>query len=160
MTKIGLLALALAAPTLAAAFSGTATLTGTSKVAVPGCGTNRGTFSATVTVAADGTWTAQSTNTVGGTWTPVGRSGRKARFVFDATSLSAISTIVVDDASRLCHAPATLTGVHPHTFILVLNRDSTLARLVIAYGFSGRARGRSGTASYHVAGHGAWIPGS
>lgn len=159
--KTMVVGLVLAAATTAAAFSGTASLTGKSTLAVHGCGADRGTFAATVTVAADGTWSAQPSDgpAVAGTWTPVGRAGRKARFAFDAASLSALGATVIDDVSMLCHVSATLTAVHPHTLMLTLNRKLTRATLVISYGFSGRAGRRSGTASYHVVGHGAWTPG-
>jgi hypothetical protein len=159
--KTAMVVVALAAATTAAAFSGTATLAGKSKLAVHGCGADRGTFAATVTVAADGTWTALATDgpSAAGTWTPVGRAGRKVRFTFDAASLAALGATVIDEVSMLCHVTATLTAVHPHALTLILNRKLTRATLVISYGFSGRAGGRSGTASYHVVGHGSWTPG-
>ena len=153
-----LLALSLAAPTAATAFTGTGTLTGTSKFTVPGCGSDRGVFVTSITVAADGTWSAQSSDgpSFSGTYVPVGRANRKVRFTFDAATTSALTSGIVADASTLCHASVTLTGSHPRSLTLSLNRKGTEAKLIIAYGFSGRSRGRSGTASYHVTGRGPW----
>src|SRR5436190_19811781 len=101
-----LLALALAAPTAVGAFTGTGTLTGTSKFVVPGCGTDRGAFVTSITVAADGTWSAQSSegSSFSGTYVPVGRADRKVRFTFDAGTTSALTSSIVADASMLCHA--------------------------------------------------------
>jgi hypothetical protein len=142
----------------ATAFTGTGTLTGTSKFAVPGCGSDRGAFATSITVAADGTWSAQSTDgpSFSGTYVPVGRANRKVRFTFDAATTSALTSGIVADASMLCHAPVKLTGSHPRALTLSLKRKGTQAKLTIAYVFSGRARGRSGTASYHVTGRGPW----
>jgi len=153
-----LLALALAASTVASAFTGTGTLTGTSKFVVPGCGTDRGAFATSITVAADGTWRAESTegSSFSGTYVPVGRANRKIRFAFDEATTSALDSSVVADASTLCNRAVTLTGMHAHTLTLSLIRKGTEAKLIIAYSFSGRARGRSGTASYHVTGRGPW----
>ena len=153
-----LLALSLAAPTAATAFTGTATLTATSNFAVPGCGSDRRAFVASITVAADGTWSAQSSDgpSFSGTYVAVGRANRKVRFTFDAATTSALTSGIVADASRLCHASVTLTGSHPRALTLSLNRKGTQAKLIIAYVFSGRARGRSGAASYHVTGRGPW----
>jgi len=153
-----LLALALAAPTVAVAFTGTGTLTGTSKFVVPGCGTDRRAFATSVTVAADGTWSAQSSegSSFSGTYVPVGQADRKIRLTFDDATTSALASSIVADAMRLCNAGVTLTGSHPHALTLSLKHKGTEAKLVIAYGFSGRSRGRSGTASYHVVGHGPW----
>jgi hypothetical protein len=153
-----LLALSLAAPMAATAFTGTGTLTGTSKFAVPGCGGDRRAFVTSVIVAADGTWSAQSSDgpSFSGTYVPVGRANRKVRFTFDAATTSALTSGIVADASRLCHASVTLTGSHPQALTLSLKRKGTQAKLIIAYVFSGRARGRSGTASYHVTGRGPW----
>jgi len=153
-----LLALALAAPTAATAFTGTGTLTGTSKLAIPGCGTDRGTFVTSITVAADGTWSAQSSDgpSLSGTYVPVGRANRKLRFTLDAATTSALSSGIVADASMLCHASVTLTGSRPRALTLSLKRNGTQAKLVIGYGFSGRSRGRSGTASYRITGRGPW----
>jgi len=151
-------ALALAAPTAASAFTGTATLTGTSKFVVPGCGADHGAFVTSITLAADGTWSAQSSegSSFSGNYVPVGRANRKVRFTFDAATTSALTSVIVADASMLCHAAVTLTGSHPRALTLSLNRKGTQAKLTIAYAFSGRARGRSGTASYHVTGRGPW----
>jgi hypothetical protein len=153
-----LLALSLAAPTAATAFTGTGTLTGTSTFAVPGCGSDRGAFVTSITVAADGTWSALSSDgpSFSGTYVPVGRADRKVRFTFDAATASALTMRIVADASTLCHAPATLTGSHPRALTLSLIRKGTEAKLNLGYAFSGRARGRSGTASYHVTGRGPW----
>jgi hypothetical protein len=153
-----LFALALAASTAASAFTGTGTLTGRSKFVVPGCGTDRGAFVTSVTVAADGTWSAQSTegSSFSGAYVPVGQANRKVRLTFDDATTSALDSNIVADATRLCNAGVTLTGSHPHALTLSLNRKGTVAKLVIAYGFSGRSRGRSGTASYHVIGRGPW----
>jgi len=155
-----LLALSLAVPTAATAFTGTATLTGTSKFVVPGCGIDRGTFVTSITVAADGTWSAQSSDgpSFSGTYVPVGRTDRKVRLTLDAATTSALIPIIVADASMLCHAPATLTGSRPRALTLSLKHKGTVAKLVIGYVFSGRSRGRSGSASYHVAGSGPWTP--
>ena len=153
-----LLALALVVPTAATAFTGTGTLTGTSKFGVPGCGSDHAAFVTSMTVAADGTWSAQSSEgpSFSGTYVAVGRADRKVRLTFDAATASALSSSIVADASRLCHASVTLTGSHPHALTLSLIRKGTQAKLVIADAFSGRARGRSGTASYHVIGRGPW----
>ena len=153
-----LLALSLAAPTAATAFTGTATLTGTSKFTVPGCGSDRAAFVTSITIAVDGTWSAQSSDgpSFSGTYVPVGRANRKLRFTFDAATTSALTSGIVADATMLCHAPVTLTGSHPRALTLSLIRKGTEAKLIIGYGFSGRARGRSGTASYHVTGRGPW----
>jgi hypothetical protein len=160
MKKI-VFALALAASTVASAFTGTGTLTGTSKFVVPGCGTDRGAFVTSVTVAADGTWSAQSTegSSFSGTYVPVGQANRKVRLTLDATTTSALASVILADAEMLCHRGVTVTGSHPHALTLSLNRKGTTAKLVIGYGFSGRSRGRSGTASYHVIGRGPWTAG-
>jgi len=153
-----LITLALAAPTAAMAFTGTGTLTGTSNFAVPGCGSNHAAFETSITLAADGTWSAQSSDgpSFSGTYVPVGRANRKVRFTFDAATTSTLVSSIVAKASRLCNASVTVTGSHPRALTLSLIRKGAQAKLVIAYAFSGRARGRSGTASYHVIGHGPW----
>jgi hypothetical protein len=153
-----LLAVALAVPTAATAFTGTGTLTGTSKFAVPGCGSDHAAFVTSITVAADGTWSAQSSEgpSFSGTYVAVGRANRKVRLTFDAATSSALGSDIVASASMLCHASVTLTGSHPHALTLSLIRKGTQAKLIIAYSFSGRSRGRSGTASYHVTGRGPW----
>lgn len=158
MRILPLLALSLAASTAATAFTGTGTLTGASKFTVPGCGSDRGTFETSITVAADGTWSAQSSDgpSFSGTYVPVGHANRKLRFTLDAATTSALISAIVADASMLCRAPATLTGSRARALTLSLNRKGTEAKLVIAYGFSGRSRGRSGAASYHVIGRGPW----
>ena len=155
-----LLALALAlAPTAATAFTGTGTLTGTWKFTVPGCGSDRGALVTSLTVAADGTWTAQSSDgpSFSGTYVAVGT--KKLRLTLDATTTAALAPAIVADAERLCSAGVTLTGSHPRALTLSLKHKGTIAKLTIGYTFSGRSKGHSGSASYHVAGHGPWTAG-
>jgi hypothetical protein len=161
LTALATVPLALAVPTAASAFTGTGTLTGTSKFAVPGCGAARGAFVTSITLAAAGTWNAESSegSSFSGTYVPIGRANRKVRLTFDAATTSALSSNTRADASMLCHAGVTLTGSHPRTLTFSLNRKGTQAKLIIAYVFSGRSRGRSGTASYHVTGRGPWTAG-
>src|SRR5689334_3965023 len=110
-----LLALTVAVPTVAMAFTGSGTLTGTSKFAVPGCGSSHSAFTTSITLAADGTWSAQSSDgpSFSGTYVPVGRADRKVRFTFDAATTSTLASSIVAKASRLCNASVTLTGSHP-----------------------------------------------
>ncbi len=152
------LPIVLAAPTAVSAFTGTGTLTGRSKFVVPGCGADHGAFVTSITLAADGTWSAQSSEgpSFSGTYVPVGAGNRKVGFTFDAATTSALTSAVGANASRLCHAGVTVTGSHPRALTLSLNRKGTQAKLNLVYVFSGRARGRSGTASYHVTAHGPW----
>ncbi len=161
ITALVTVALALVAPTAASAFTGTGTLTGTSKFAVPGCGTDRGAFATTVTLAADGTWSAQSSEgpSFSGTYVAIGGANRKVRLTFDADTTAALTSGIVVDASRLCHATVTVTGSHPRTLTLSLIHKGTQAKLVIVDVISGKARGRSGTGSYHVTGRGPWTAG-
>ncbi len=151
-------AVSLAAPTVAGAFTGTATLTGASKFVVPGCGAHRGAFVTSITVAADGTWSADSSegSSFSGTYVAIGRANRKIRLTLDAATTAALVSGITADASMLCHSSVTVTGSHPRALTLSLIHKGTQAKLAIAYVFSGRARGRSGTASYHVTGRGPW----
>jgi hypothetical protein len=158
LTALVTVALVFAAPTAARAFTGMATLTGTSKFVVPGCGADHGAFVTSIALAADGTWSAQSSEgpSFSGTYVSIGRANRKVRLTLDAATTSALTSGIRADASMLCHAAVTLTGSHPRALTLSLKRKGTQAKLVIAYAFSGRARGRAGTASYHVTGRGPW----
>jgi hypothetical protein len=153
--------LALVVPTAANAFTGTGTLTGKSKFVVPGCGAAHAAFATSITLEADGTWSADSSEgpSFSGTYVAIGSTNRKVRLTLDAATTSALTPLAVADASRLCNAGVTVTGSHPRALTLSLTHKGTQAKLVIGYVFSGRARGRSGTASYHVSGHGPWTAG-
>lgn len=156
------LALLILAPAVLYAASGTASLTGTSKLAVKGCGRDRGVFSASLVVAADGTWSAQATggDRFAGTYTTKGHAGRKLVFTLDAAATAALAASIAEDVTTICESPpATVTSSRMKVLTLTLDRKLTKATLVMRAVFTGSAGGRSGTATYKVLGRGPWMPG-
>jgi hypothetical protein len=156
-----LLALALLATTgtTALAVSGSASLTGHSTLAPKHCRHDRGSFTATVQLLADGTWTAQGDLALSGTITAVGRSGRKFLLDFDDPSRMSFLAALADEASTLCQLPVTVTGASRKAFTLVFNRKGTRATLTIRYRLTGTAAGHPGHASYQLGAKGTWTPG-
>jgi hypothetical protein len=157
-----ILALLIVVPAVAHAASGTASLTGTSKLAVKGCGRDRGVFSASLTVAADGTWSTQVTGEerIAGTYTTKGHAGRKLVLTFDAATAATLAASIASDVTTLCQSePATVTSSTIKVLTLTLDRKLTKATLLMRATFTGSAGGRSGTATYKVLGRGPWTPG-
>lgn len=154
------IALLVAAPAVAGAVSGSAALTGKSRLGVRGCGADRATFSASVLVQDDGTWIAQSDQVFGGTYAPTGRTGRTLALSFDAASEAGFIASIEEDVATVCESPpATVTSSRRKVMALVLNRKLTKAKLVVKYAVTGNAGGRSGTATYRLIGRGPWTPG-
>ena len=154
------LGLTIVAPGVAETFSGSATLTGTLKLGVARCGTQRQELSAALVVAPDGTWTAGDAETsFAGTSTPVGRSGRKIRLALDEASSAALVASIEGDVATFCELSSiTVTSSRPKALTLALNRTLTKAKLVVKYVFKGTADGRPGTARYVLTGRGPWTP--
>ena len=167
---LALAALALLTSTpLAAATSGTATLTGTAKLAVPGCGRERDAFSPLVSVSDDGRWTAAADDDddpdddpgVAGTYTTEGRSARSLRLEFDEPSRASLTADAEDDLATKCGTPtATVTSSQPKKLRLVLNRKRTKAKLVLRWVFEGTAGGRPRSVRYRVIARGPWTDGT
>lgn len=154
------IALMLAAPAMAQAASGSASLTGSSKLVTRGCGRERAAFSALLLVQDDGTWTAQGgDDSFAGTYVAVGRTGRRLVVTLDAGSEAAFIASIAADVTILCESAATVTSSRPKILALILNRKLTKAKLVVKYAFTGTAAGRTGTATYRLIGRGPWTPG-
>lgn len=153
--------LSLMAPSIAGATSGSAALTGTSRLGVRGCHGGRMTFSGTVVVYADGTWTATGgSDNFAGTYAAAGRTGRKLVLTLDEPSKAAFIASVAEDIQTLCDTPpVTVTNSRAKVLALTLNRKLTKAKLVVKYSIAGNAGGRSGTATYRLIGRGAWTAG-
>lgn len=150
---------------LAAAVSGTATLTGTLKLAVPGCGRERDSFSGSVVTGDDGRWTVAGDAdddpdddvVAGGTYTVAGTSGRKLLLALDAPTLASLATDAEDDLAMKCGtSTATITSSESKKMQLVLNRKGTKAKLTLRMVFEGTANGRTRSVKYKVVGHGPW----
>jgi hypothetical protein len=160
--RIAVLALSLVLPLSAHAISGSAPLTGSSVLALHGCGRHRGTVATLIVLADDGTWTAMSQEgpVFAGTYTPKGRSGRKFALVMDPASEQAF---VADTAAEITTA-CELTGVVvsevvPKVMKLSLNKQFTSAKLLVRYRFRGASDQGSGAASIKIAGKGTWTAG-
>jgi len=139
--------------------TGSATFTGSTKLAVKGCGTARDPFSAVVAAAGDGTWNATSPGEqFSGTYTTIG-PGRRLKLTPDAATLANLTDVVVGGVSSLCRTGGvTVTSIRPQTSMLTLNRKLTRAKLLVRYVFAGTAGGRSGTATLTVRAAGPWTP--
>lgn len=151
--------------TLAAAAAGTAVLSGKARIAVPGCGREKASFSGSVVVTADGRWTVAGDDdddpdddvVVGGTYTAQGQSGRKLVLALDAAALASLLSDAEDDLSSKCGTSAvTVTGGEPKKMQLTLDRKGTKAKLVLRMVFEGTADGRGRSVKYKVVGHGPW----
>jgi hypothetical protein len=155
------IALLIAAPAVVEAASGSASLTGRSSLAVRGCGAQRMQFSGTLLVQEDGTWTANGgDDTFAGTYVPAGRTGRRLVLTLDGPSEAALIASVEENVASVCDSPpATVTRSRAKVVALVINRKLMKAKLVVKYGFTGTAGGRSGTATYRLIGRGGWTPG-
>ena len=155
------IAVSLAAPSIGGAVSGSASLTGASRLGVRRCGAARVPFSGTLLVQDDGTWTANGGgDAFAGTYTATGRAGRKLVLTLDAPSQAAFIASIEEDVASLCESPpVTVTSSRAKVLMLTLNRRLTKAKLVVKYAFTGTAEGRSGTATYRLTSRGAWIPG-
>ena len=152
------LTLTIVAADLANAFSGSGSLSGTSRLRARGCGAYRANFSGTLLVGIDGTWIAQvEDGSFAGTSTPIGRSGRKIRLALDAPSTAALGASIAEDISTTCELPAvTVTSSRPKGLTLALDRTLTKAKFIIKYALKGTAGDHSGTATYKLLGRGPW----
>ena len=155
------MALSLLAPSVGRAVSGNASLAGTSRLGVARCGAARMAFAGALVVQGDGTWTANGGgDAFAGTYVAKGRTGRKLLLTLDEPSKAAFIATIEEDIASLCELTAvTVTASRAKSLTLVLNRALTKAKLVVKYGFTGTANGRSGTATYRLIGRGAWVPG-
>ena len=161
-TLVFLVAVACLAPRAHAQPIGGTMLSGTSVLAIPGCGHARAPFVATVAVAPDGTWSGLTNEgeTLDGTWTAKGRSGRKIVLTFgDATEAQFVTT-AAEDIVGLCETtqPITITKVKKQVFTLALNRARTQATVVLRYLIRGRSGRHAGSATYRARATGTWTP--
>jgi len=149
---------------VAVAASGTAMLTGKLRLAVPGCGKEKDTFSGSVVVGDDGRWTVagdadddpEDDVVVGGTYTAEGQRGRKLVLTLDAPTLAGLIADAEDDLATKCGSPGPITSSAPKKMQLKLNRKGTKAKLVLRIVFEGTVDGRSRSVKYEVVGNGPW----
>ena len=140
--------------------SGTATLTGTGKLGVSGCGSRRSPLSAVVTIANDGTWTSQSGyGTLAGTYASVGKTGRKIRLTLDDSASTLLVGEIVNAVQVACNLPSiTVKSTPVRKAILTISKTLTTAKLAVRWVVKGRAEGHAGTATLTLRGHGNWAP--
>ena len=150
----------LALPTIVHAMSGTATLTGSGKLGVSGCGSRRSPLSATVTIANDGTFTSQSGyGTLAGTYTSVGKTGRKIRLTLDDSASTLLVGEIVSAVQLACHLPPiTVKSTPVKKATLTISKTLTTAKLSVRWVVKGKAGGHTGTATLILRGHGDWAP--
>jgi hypothetical protein len=143
--------------------AGAGQLSGTSVLAVKGCGRDRDpALVLLVTLGPDGSWMAEDQEGArfGGTSAPIGSSGRKLDLSFDAETEAAFRARAAADVGELCQAPATVESAVKKAFTLKLNRKLTRAKLALRYVFTGTAGGIPGRATQRVSTKGPWVPAS
>ena len=150
----------LALPTIVHAMSGTATLTGTGRLGVSGCGSRRTPLSAIVTIANDATWTSQSGyGTLAGTYASVGKTVRKVLLTLDSSASTLLVGEIVSAVQVACHLPPiTVKSTPVRRAILTISKKLTTAKLAVRWVVRGKAGGHAGTATLTLRGHGNWAP--
>ena len=159
---VAALAFSLVLPLSAHAITGSAPLTGSSVLALRGCGRHRGTVATLVALANDGTWTAMSQEgpVFTGTYTPKGRSGRKFALVMAPASEQAFVADTAAEITTACELTGVVvTEVVPKVMKLSLDKKLTTAKLLVRYRFRGASDQGSGRASIKIAGKGPWTAG-
>jgi hypothetical protein len=159
--SLGVLVVSMTAyvPAVALAESGTVTLRGALTLAVKGCGQRQGKALTELRLADDGTWSVELiSSTLGGTYVATDATGRTLSLDFDPTSLVGLSSVVAEDVTDMCRAPAQVTAPVKDVLQLVFNRKHTKATLSMRYRFTATAGGKSRNVTEKIAARGRWRP--